>query len=293
MSYVARTRNVPAGGVSPVRRLSRTVTIAGVWAILATLALSALYPLVLLTLASFRTEEDYARNPIGLPKQWTLDNVTRAFGEADMGRYALNSLVVVLVAVAVVTVISCLAAYALTQFEFPLRRTTLVIVVATIALPPTVLMIPIFKFVLELGLLNTRLGLVLVFASLSLPFSIYLLASFMRSIPRELLNAARIDGAGTMRVLWSVVLPLVRPGVLTLVTLNFLNLWNELLFALIIVQNEEQRLLIVGITQYEGQYVSETGLVSVGLLLSMIPPLLIFALFQRDLARGLTAGAVK
>lgn len=289
----ADVRPVSFAGVSPVRRLGRLGTIAGVWAILAAIAVSAFYPLVLLSLASFRTQEDYLRNPMGIPKDWTLDNVTRAFADAELGRYVLNSLIVVIAAVIVLTVISCLASYALTHFEFPLRRSMLVIVVVSIALPPTVLMIPIFKIVLELGLLNTRLGLVLVFTCMSLPFSIFLLTAFMRSIPKELINAARIDGAGPMRVLWSLVLPLVRPGLLTLVTLNFLNLWNELLFSLIILQTDEKRMLTVGILQYKDQLQSDVTIVTVGLLLSMIPPLLIFILFQRDLARGLTAGAVK
>ncbi|HEU4702767.1 MAG TPA: carbohydrate ABC transporter permease [Conexibacter sp.] len=275
------------------RDLRRTVRVVGVWLAFAALAVSTLYPLVFLTLTALRPNADYARNPAGLPGEWTLQHVTDAFSRADMGRYAVNSLIVVTAAVVLLVAISCLAAYALTLFEFPLRRTILVIVVAMMALPPTVLMIPIFKVVLDLGMLNQRHGLVLVYTSLNLPFSVYLLTSYMRSIPRELLNAASIDGAGPLRMLWSVVVPLVRPGLLTLVTLNFLFLWNELLFSLLILPDENMRTIMVGISATQGQYQTEIGVLAAGLLLSMIPPLLIFALFQRDLARGLAAGAVK
>jgi multiple sugar transport system permease protein/raffinose/stachyose/melibiose transport system permease protein len=213
--------------VSAIARKGRRAVI---WAIFFALAVSTIYPLLFLLATALRTESDYQHSPGGLPKALTFANVEAAFNSIHVGRLAFNSLVVVGIAVILLTVISCLAAYALTQFEFPLRRTTLVVVVAMMALPPTVLLIPTFKVILDIGLLNERLGLVLVYMSLNLPFSIYLLSSFMRSVPRELLSAAELDGAGPLRSLWSVVLPLVRPGLLTLVTLNFLILWNELLF---------------------------------------------------------------
>jgi ABC-type glycerol-3-phosphate transport system permease component len=293
MSHVSAAPRLSSAGIPGARRMSRAVTAAGIWLIMATLAISTLYPLVFLTLTSLRTDDDYFGNPGGIPSEWTFDNVTTAFFDVGLGRYALNSFIVVTAAVVLLTAIACLAAYALIHFEFPLRRTTLVLVVAMMALPPTVMMIPIFKVVLDLGLLNTRAGLILVYTSLNLPFSIYLMSAYMRSVPTELLNAAKVDGAGTLRMLWSVILPLVRPGLMTLVTLNFLVLWHELLFSLLILPEESARTIMVGIVQYQGQFQSGVGIVSAGLLLSVIPPLLIFLLFQRDIARGMTSGAVK
>jgi ABC-type glycerol-3-phosphate transport system permease component len=283
----------PVKVTAGTRALTRRGTIVAVWAILAALALSALYPIFFLASTALRTGADYRSSPGGLPTTLTFENISEAFSKVDIGRLAVNSLLVVVPSVVLLTVLSCLAAYALVHFEFPLRRTTLVVVVAMMALPPTALLIPIFKIVLDAGLLNQRLGLILVYTALNLPFSIYLLASFMRGVPSELLNAAKIDGAGPLRTLWSVVIPLVRPGLLTLVTLNFLVLWNEFLFSLVILQNETTRTIMVGIAQYQGHFEKSFGIVSAGLLLSMIPPLLIFVFFQRDLARGLTAGATK
>lgn len=264
-----------------------------VWLLLAALALSAIYPVVFLAMTAFRSEQDYYSNPAGLPSELTLGNVERAFSVAHMGTFALNSLLVVVPAVLAITVISCLAAYALVHFEFPFRAASLAVIIGLMALPPTAMLIPIFKLILEAGLVNQRLGLIVVYVALNLPFSIYLLASFMRSIPPELLNAAKVDGAGSLRTLWSVVLPLVRPGLLALVTLNFLFLWNEFLYSLVILQQEGSRTIMVGISNLQSNLERNTGLLSAGLLLSMIPPVLIFLFFQRDLARGLTGGAVK
>jgi ABC-type glycerol-3-phosphate transport system permease component len=275
------------------RGIGRTLRMVGVWLIFATVALSTIYPLLFLTSTALRSKADYTADPAGLPGALTLDNVSGAFEQAHIGTYALNSLLVVVPAVLLIVVIATVAAYALTHFEIPLRRTALALVILLMAIPPTILLIPIFKVILDAGLLNQRLGLILVYTALMLPFGIYLLASFMRSIPKELLNAAQVDGAGPLRTLWSVVIPLVRPALLTLATLSFLFLWNELLFSLVILQTEENRTIMVGIAQAEGRFDKNLGVVSAGLLLSMIPPLLIFAFFQRSLARGLTAGAVK
>ncbi|MFN8218235.1 MAG: carbohydrate ABC transporter permease [Solirubrobacterales bacterium] len=296
MSTAAPPATLAGAGAEAPSRPRALLKRAGsgvVWLIFAAIAASALYPLFFLAATALRTTEDYRSSPGGLPGALTTTNVSDAFSTVHIGTLALNSLYVVVPAVILITLISCLAAYALIHFDFPLNKAALVFVVALMALPPTALLIPIFKVVLDAGLLNQRLGLILAYTALNLPFSIYLLASFMKSVPAELLNAAQIDGAGPLRTLWWVVVPLVRPGLLTLVTLNFLFLWNEFLFSLVILQSEANRTIMVGIAQFQGHFEKNFGIVCAGLLLSMVPPLLIFTFFQRDLARGLTAGAVK
>lgn len=275
------------------RRIGQRGKRGVVWLVYAVLAASTLYPLFFLFSTALRTSEDYRRSPGGLPKELTFDNLHSAFSDMGIGTLALNSLLVVVPAVLLLTVLACLAAYALVHFEFPLRRTTLAVVACLMALPPAAVVIPIFKVILDAGLLNNRLGLILTYTALQLPFSIFLLASFMRAVPGELLKAAMLDGAGPLRTLWSVVLPLVRPGLLTLMTLNFLFLWNEFLFSLVLLQREEERTMMVGIAQFQGHFDQNLGIVSAGLLFSIVPPLLIFLFFQRDLARGLTNGALK
>jgi ABC-type glycerol-3-phosphate transport system permease component len=263
------------------------------WIFLAALAVSAIFPLLFLVATAVRTTTDYKQDPGGLPAHFTFSNIEEAFSVVHLATLTLNSLLVVVPAVALLTVLACLASYALVHFQFPFRNFSLLVVVLLMALPQMAILIPVFKLIVEVHLLNQRLGLILVYTALNLPFSTYLLASFMRSVPTELLNSARIDGAGPLRTLWSIVLPLIRPGLLTLVTLNFLILWNEFLFSLVILQKESSRTIMVGIAQFQGVRQPNFGLVATGLLISMVPPLLIFIFFQRDLARGLTAGAVK
>jgi ABC-type glycerol-3-phosphate transport system permease component len=291
-SQPARLSLPPAAG-ERARPVGRKMKVVALWLVFGFLALSTLYPLYFLAATALRTKNDYTHSPAGIPRELTFDNVTSAFRSAHMLQDALNSLYVVIPAVALTTILACLAAYAFVHFQFPLRRTGLLVVVALIAVPQGTILIPLFKVVLDAGLLNHRLGLTLVYAALSLPFSIYLLASFMRAIPTDLLNAAKVDGAGALRTLWSVVLPLIRPGLLTLTTLLFLNLWNEFLFSLVILQKEADHTIMVGIAQAQGHFERNLGIVSAGLLLSMIPPLLIFVFFQRSLAQGLGAGALK
>jgi ABC-type glycerol-3-phosphate transport system permease component len=262
-------------------------------AVLTALACTTIYPIVFVVFTALKTDQDYASNAAGPPRHLTFDNLQAAWEQAHIGSFALHSAIVVTIAVALIAVLASLAGFALVHMEFPLRRTTLVGIVAMMMLPPSVLMVPLFRTVQELGLLNDYAGLILVYASLNLPFSIYLMSSYFRKLPRELLEAAEVDGASTLRTFASIAMPLARPGVLTLVTLNFLWLWNELLFALLLLQDPGKRTLMVGLASLSGEHTSSIPLISAGLFLSLVPPLVVYALFQRNLAEGLTAGAVK
>ena len=257
------------------------------------IAFSTIYPIFYVTATALRTDADYRNSPIGLPGSFTLDNVIGAWTDAGLSGYVVNSLVVVISAVILLTILASLAGYAFAHLNLPGSRTLLAIVVGSMIVPPAVIMIPVFKVILEAGLLNSRLGLVLVYASLNLPFTIFLTTTYMRGIPGELFEAARVDGASTLRAFTLIALPLSRPGLATAATLNFLVLWNELLFALVLLPGDESRTVTVGISVIQGQYLTSVPTVAAGLLSSIVPPLLVFAFLQRDLARGLTSGAVK
>jgi ABC-type glycerol-3-phosphate transport system permease component len=160
-------------------------------------------------------------------------------------------------------------------------------------LPSSTIMIPLFRTVQQLHLLDRVAGLTLVYCALQLPFSTYLMSTYFRRVPKEVVEAARVDGAGPWRTLVEVCLPLVRPGLLTLVTLNFLWLWNELLYALLINQNNSHRTLMVGLALLNGEHSTAVPLIAAGLVFALVPPLVVFGFFQRNLAEGVTAGAVK
>jgi ABC-type glycerol-3-phosphate transport system permease component len=286
-----RPRKDGSGGIRRTagRSFGRTLCLF----ILVCLGSSALYPILFVIFTTFKTESQYAHSNVGPPAHLTLINVRQAWSQADIGAYAGHSLIVVAISVALIVLLASLAGFAFAHMQFPLQRSSFVFTVSLMMMPASVLMVPIFRIVQQLGLLNQYAGLILVYASLNLPFSIYLMTSYFQGIPRELFQAAEVDGASRITIFRTLALPLVRPGLLTLVTLNFLWLWNELLFSLLILQDPSKRTLMVGLALLNGQYSTGITLIVAGLFLSLIPPLLVFVFFQRNLAEGITAGAVK
>lgn len=263
------------------------------WLALVALAMSTIYPFVFVFLTALKPEPEYHANPLGIPSDPTLQFLTRAWVDGRIPDYAINSLIVVGVAIALTLVVSAPAGFALAQLRFPGRGLLLFGVIGMMMLPSSVLMVPIFTTIVHLGLVNQYLGLALVYASLQTPFSVYLLTSYFRGLPTEIIEAAKCDGASTFQVLKSVGLPLARPAILTLTTLNFLWLWNELLFGLIILQQDDKRTLTVGLAVLQGKQTTPVPLFAAMLVWSVIPSLLVFVALQRNLARGLLAGAVK
>lgn len=279
---------------APARRRHRwQVRRSVLSAVLFVLALSTTYPVVFALFSAVKSAAQYARSSLGVPTSPTLANFTAVWSQVDVGRLALNSLIVVCAAVAVIVLVSMPAGWALASMRFPLRRVTLLGVIGMMMLPAGVLMIPVFSVVKDLGLINNRLGLILVYASLHAPFATYLMTATMRDIPGEIVQAAEVDGCGPVGTLVKIVLPLTRPAVLTIITLTFLWLWNELLFALIILQNTGQRTLIVGIAALQNEFSTPPTLLAAGMVFAMLPALAVFVFFQRRLTVGLTAGALR
>lgn len=261
--------------------------------VLSLMAASAIYPLVFVALTAFKTESGYAADPVGLPSPATLEFLGRALVAGRVVDYTLNSLLVVSASVAVVVAVASPAGFALARLRFPGRRILLIGIVGLMTIPAAVVMIPLFRLVGQLGLVNTYPGLILVYATLNLPFAIYLVAAYVGGLPKEILEAAEVDGASLFGQLRSIVLPLSIPALATIVTLVFLWLWNELLFGLLILQDPNMRTLTVGLATLQGQHTTPVPLLAAGLLISMGPVLAVFLVAQRHLARGLVAGAVK
>lgn len=276
----------------PTRGSSIVVRLA-VWAPMATLAIVCAFPLYFVITAAVKQPVDYAAGPVAIPAAPTLQKLVDAWQIASVGTYTLNSLLVVGTACVLLVVTASLAGFAFTHLRFPLRTSGLTAMVALMMIPPAVLMVPLFRRVVDIGMLSSYVGLVVVYAGLQLPFSIYMMASYFRGVPAELLDAAEVDGASKIAVFLRVAVPLAKPALITLLTLNFLWLWNELLFALILMQDQGRRTLMVGIALLPGQHGADVPLIAAGLLFAMAPPLLLFAVFHRQLAEGLTAGALK
>jgi multiple sugar transport system permease protein len=242
---------------------------------------------------ALKGRKEYLHNRYGLPQQPTLANFASAWTYAKVGRYVGNSAVVVSCGVVGSWAVCSLAGYALSHMRFPGRRGLFLAILGSMIIAPQVIIIPVYAMLMQLGLLNKHVGLIIVYVTFATPFGTYLLTSYFRAIPRELVEAAQVDGAGHLQILWRVMLPVARPALLTLGIFNFLWMWNELLFSLLILQDDTVRTLMVGVAGLRGQYTTNIPLLSAGLFLSAAPVLLVFFLFQSQLAKGMTMGAVK
>ncbi|ODT12778.1 MAG: hypothetical protein ABS35_39310 [Kaistia sp. SCN 65-12] len=263
------------------------------WLLLGLLTLLSLAPFAFVALTAFKTAKNYAKDPIGLPNPPTLEFLERALTTGNMLTYLGNSLLVVGCAVLLLALTASMAGYALAVIRFRGSALALLGIVCLLAVPAAVVMIPLYRTVGQLGLMNSHLGLILTYTALQLPFSIYLMTSFLNGLPPEIIEAGRIDGAGHLQTFRHIILPLSAPALATMSTLNFLWLFNELLFGLLLMQDDAKRTLPVGLASLQGQHTTPVPLLAAGLLLSLIPVLFVFLVAQRELARGLTVGAVK
>jgi raffinose/stachyose/melibiose transport system permease protein len=195
--------------------------------------------------------------------------------------------------VVLVTILCSLAAFATSKMDFWGRLPLLKLFVSLMVIPPVVMVIPLFILMVKIGLVNTFYGVILIYAGLLAPFSVYMLNSFFGSIHDEILAAAAIDGCSTLQIYWHIIMPLSLPALTTLVIVNGLYVWNELLISLIFLQGDEIRTFMAGLTQFRGRFMVNEPLVMAGAFLGMAPILIMYLFGQRYFVRGLTAGAVK
>jgi len=257
------------------------------------IAIAAIYPVYYMLETSLKTREAWTADQFGLPLPPTLDNYATLLADGRIPVWFMNSVIVTTASVLAATVVATLAAFAIARLSFRGRTFLLRLLVALMVVPPAVLVLPLFLGLQPLGLTNTYQGVVLIYTGMLVPFSVYMLASFFRTLPAELFEAARIDGASTIRILRSIVVPLSGPGFITLIVVNAMWVWNELLIALVFLQDDQKRTLMAGLTTMRGRYAINEPLVMAGMFLGVLPILLLFLFGQRFFVRGLVAGAVK
>jgi raffinose/stachyose/melibiose transport system permease protein len=253
----------------------------------------ALLPIYFMVVNAFKTDGDYLTNQYGPPSPGTFGKLTEALRGGEFFTWLKNSFLLTTLAVGFSTVIAALGAYPIALMRWRPGGWLLTLMIALMVVPPIVLIIPLFQMTVQLDQLNTYRAVVFVYIGLLLPFSTFLLASFFRTMPRSLMEAARVDGAGHLRIWWSIVLPLSGPVLATVVVVQALWVWNEVLVAIVFLQQESLRSLMVGLTIYRARYSIDVPLVMAGMLWATIPMLLLYLLGQRFFVRGLTAGATK
>jgi ABC-type glycerol-3-phosphate transport system permease component len=227
------------------------------------------------------------------PSRWTLDAYVSLFAHKPIARYFVNSLVVSVGSTLLSVLLAALAAYGFTRFFVRGATAFIVLLLFTKMLPETLLIIPYFQLMSSLGLLNTYLALILAYSSFALPFSVWMLIGFFRSIPREIDEAAIMDGASVLQVFFRVILPLARPGLVAVALFTFLIAWNAYVWALVLTTDSSMYVLSVGIANMVGEYRVQWNELMAAALIAALPVMALYALLERHLVRAITAGAVK
>jgi multiple sugar transport system permease protein len=258
------------------------------------LIVNGLFPALWILLTSFKTEAELTLKPITwLPRTPTLQNYMQAFSDQPLLTFLFNSFMVALLSTALTLLISVLAAYALARLNLRFRGLIMSLIIAVSTFPLVTLLVPLFETMRALDLLNTWTALILPYTVLSLPICILVLTSFFESIPRDLENAAMIDGCTRLGALFRVVVPLSAPGVFTAGILAFVNSWDEFLLALSFNSNPALRTLPVGIQLYQGEFAFPWPVISAALVVGIVPIAVLIVIFQGRVVSGLTAGGVK
>lgn len=260
----------------------------------AIVVVNGFFPAVWILLTSLKTEAELVSKPITWwPRDPTIANYVQAFADQPLLRYLGNSLAVAVLSTILSLVVASLAAYAIARLNLRRRQLILTCIVASSMFPLVTLLVPIFQTMRSLGLLNTYTALVLPYTVLNLPVCTLVLVSFFQSIPRDLENAAMIDGCTRLGALWRVVVPLAAPGVFTAGILAFVNAWDEFLLALSLNASASMRTLPVGITLYQGEFTFPWPIISAALVVAIVPVAVLIAVFQERVVGGLTQGGLK
>ncbi|MDD4908437.1 MAG: carbohydrate ABC transporter permease [Candidatus Omnitrophica bacterium] len=259
---------------------------------LISVALTCLFPLIWMFGSSLKTQQTIFSDISLIPKEMHWENYLLAWQEGGFGRYFLNSVLYTSSVVAGIVIVASLAAYAFSRFEFPGRNILFYMFMAAMMIPIPGSFVPLYVLLNKLHLRNTQIGYILCMINVGLSTSIFLLKTFFDKTPRELEDAARIDGCTKLGIWWHVALPLAKPVLAVVVVLNALNVWNEYVLALIIFDQRNLMPLQVALTTFQGEFITQYPLLMAGLTITALPIILVYLMMQRYIIKGVTAGAV-
>ncbi|MCX7299458.1 MAG: carbohydrate ABC transporter permease [Rhodobacterales bacterium] len=247
------------------------------------------YPTIWMVLSAFKSNREIFRHPFGLPEEWRWGNFAEAWDKGGMGGLYLNSIMVTVVAVSLTVALATAAAFAFSRLEFPGRRWLYRLLLIGLLLPPPVVAIPLFAILRDLNMLNSLWALILPGAAWSLSLTIFIMHGYFTSIRPDMEEAAVLEGANVWQVFRDISVPMVWPSMLTLAIVNTINIWNELMFALLFIVDEDKRTLPVGLIRFFGRYSTDYAMVFAALTITTVPILLLYFLLQRHVIAGLSA----
>jgi len=250
-------------------------------------------PFVWVAIMSLRTTPEILDRPYALPSHLHFEKFADAWTRSNYGTYFWNSTIVVVTAVTLLTIIGAMLAHALARFRFRGSRLVRFVILSGLILPPQLLILSLFQILVELGLYNTLTGLIMVYVAGHLAITVYILEGFFAQIPQDLFDAARMDGYSDLEIFWRITLPIGAPALFTTVTLNFIMLWNEFLYAVVLLTDDDKRTLPLGIMHFMGSHQLDIGMLATGLMIAIGPVILLYGFFSEIMIKGMTAGAVR
>ncbi|WP_020612064.1 carbohydrate ABC transporter permease [Sediminispirochaeta bajacaliforniensis] len=263
------------------------------WLFLLFFLIITLFPLIWLVISSFKTNLEFQTKPFSIPELWQFANYINAVSISGLHLLFLHTIVVSFASTALNILAASMAAFVISREPFRGHETVFNIVVAGILVPVIALMVPYFRLISGLGLYDTLFGLIITYAAVSIPVSVFLIHGFMRSIPRELEEAAVIDGCSLAQRFTRVIFPLSRLGLVTAGTFVFLFSWNEFIYALLLTSSVKARTLQLGIRFFKSQFITDYTSMYAAIVLSIIPTIFVYILFHDKIIKGMTSGAVK
>ncbi|BDU39169.1 carbohydrate ABC transporter permease [Vibrio sp. SCSIO 43132] len=256
-------------------------------------ALIMLYPILMMVLSGFKTNPEIFSTPFSLPNSFNLDNFNVIWNETDVPRYFLNSIIVTLLSVVFLLTTGTMAAYAIARYRFSGSLMVSLFFLSGLMLPLRLAIIPLFIQLKYLGLVDSLVGLICIYTAMSLPATVFILTGFLRTLPKDLEDSARIDGASELRIMIQIMVPLISPALVIAGIYNAVPIWNDFFFPLIFIQSPEWKTLAQGLTAFFGEYSINYGVLYAGLTLAALPMIVIFIVQSRRFIAGMTAGAIK
>jgi N-acetylglucosamine transport system permease protein len=258
-------------------------------------SLVVVFPMVWVLVSSFKTDKEIFFSPWLPPTRLMWDNFVRAWSKANIGLYLLNSLIVILLAIFFTLLFSAMAGYVLARFTFPANRFIFFAFLGGMLFPVMLALVPLFFLLDSLTILDTHFGLILVYIAYSLPFTVFFMTGFFKTLPSELLEAAIIDGASHYQLFFRIVLPLAQNGLVSMGIFNFLGMWNQYILPLVLLTSSNKYVLSQGLAflAHQQRYQSDWSGLFAAITIVMMPTLIVYVIFQNQIQRGLTIGALK
>ena len=276
-------------------KLSDKLTSFFIYLFLILWSLMVIFPMVWVVASSLKTDKEIFMSPWQLPSQLMFDNFVRAWGKANIGLYFANSLLVILPSIFFTLLFSAMAGYVLARFTFPGNRFIFYAFLGGMLFPVMLALVPLFFLLQSLSIVDTRFGLVLVYIAYSLPFTVFFMTGFFKTLPTEVLEAATMDGANNLQLFFLIVIPLAQNGLVSMGIFNFLGMWNQYILPLVLLTSSGKYVLSQGLAflAHQQRYQSDWSGLFAAIVIVMLPTLIVYAIFQNQIQRGLTVGALK